>query len=105
MLALLYLLQLPHHIQLTRDNLARLRQEMADAKAEIGKPFPQEQELQEKSARLAELDIALNIDKGHAPSHSDEAVAKRPRPSVLEQLKAPARSGSPNKKKREMEVR
>ena len=96
---------IPHHIQLTRDNLARLRQEMADAKAEIGKPFPQEQELQEKSARLAELDIALNIDKGHAPSHSDEAVAKRPRPSVLEQLKAPARSGSPNKKKREMEAR
>ena len=95
---------IPHHIQLTRDNLARLRQEMEDAKVEIGKPFPQEQELQEKSARLAELDIALNIDKKHAPSRNDEAIAKKPRPSVLEQLKVPCRSGSA-RRHRETEVR
>ena len=29
---------------------------------ELGKPFPQEDELRVKSARLAELNIALNID-------------------------------------------
>ena len=95
---------IPHHIQLTQDNLARLRQEMEDAKAEIGKPFPQEKELQEKSARLVELDAALNIDKRHAPSHDEEAIAKKPRLSVQEQLKAPCRSGS-TKRHREMEVR
>ena len=95
---------IPHHIQLTQDNLARLKQEMQDAKAEIGKPFPQEKELQEKSTRLAELDAALNIDKRHAPSHDEEAVAKKPRLSVREQLKAPCRSGS-TKRHREMEVR
>ena len=34
------------------------------AKLEIEKPFPQEAELQEKSARLAELDAALNMEAG-----------------------------------------
>jgi len=95
---------IPHDIGLTQNHLARLRQEMADAKAEIGKPFPQEKELQEKSARLAELDAALNIDKRHAPSRDEEAVAKKPRTSVLEQLKAPSRSGS-TKRHRETEAR
>lgn len=36
---------------------------MATAKAELGKPFPQEEELRTKSARLAELDAALNLDR------------------------------------------
>ena len=35
---------------------------MATAKAELGKPFPQEEELRTKSARLAELDAKLNLD-------------------------------------------
>jgi len=34
------------------------------ARLEIEKPFPQETELQEKSARLAELDVALNMEAG-----------------------------------------
>lgn len=36
---------------------------MENAKAEVEKPFAQEQELSEKTARLAELDALLNIDK------------------------------------------
>mgnify|MGYP006911767934 CR=1 FL=1 len=36
---------------------------MQNAKAEAEKPFPQEQELAEKTARLAELDALLNIDR------------------------------------------
>ena len=35
----------------------------AAAKAELGKPFPQEEELKTKSARLAELDAELNMDQ------------------------------------------
>ena len=43
---------------------------MVAAKAEIGKPFPQESELRTKSARLAELDAALNMDQhAAAPGH------------------------------------
>ena len=45
-----------------QDKLDTLHTQMETAKAELGKPFPQEQELKEKSARLAELNIELNID-------------------------------------------
>ncbi|MEI3219960.1 MAG: hypothetical protein V8S08_10535, partial [Lachnoclostridium sp.] len=37
--------------------------QMEAAKAELGKPFPQEEELRVKSARLAELNAELNIDE------------------------------------------
>ncbi len=36
---------------------------MATAKAELGKLFPQEEELHSKSTRLAELDAKLSLDK------------------------------------------
>ena len=42
--------------------LENLHNQQEAAKAELGKPFPQEAELAEKSARLAELDAALNMD-------------------------------------------
>lgn len=40
-----------------------IKQQMNMAKAELGKPFPQEAELKVKSARLAELDSELNMDR------------------------------------------
>ena len=43
--------------------LVTLKEQMGNAKAEVEKPFAQEQELSEKTARLAELDALLNIDK------------------------------------------
>ena len=37
---------------------------MESAQQEVGRPFPQEQELRDKLARIAELDIALKmVDK------------------------------------------
>ena len=65
----------------------------------LGKPFPQEAELQAKSARLAELDAALNIDSSH--SQGEQAIAKSARPSVLESLKRPLppREKAPDKSK------
>ena len=45
------------------NKLNDLRQQMATAKAELGKPFPQEEELRTKSARLAALDAKLNLDR------------------------------------------
>lgn len=50
-------------IETTKQKLDSLYQQQEDAKAELGKPFPQEAELQQKSARLAELDAALNMDE------------------------------------------
>ena len=81
--------------------LENLQQQRDAAKTEAGKAFPQEAELREKSARLAELDASLNIDKSSKPDRK-EHVAKKP--SVLEQLKAPCRSGS-TKRHRETEAR
>ena len=44
-----------------QEKLDSLYAQMETAKAELGKPFPQEQELKEKSARLAQLNIELNL--------------------------------------------
>ena len=44
-------------------NLADEIKNMEKAKAEIGKPFPQEKELQEKTKRLTELNVVLNLDE------------------------------------------
>ena len=44
-----------------KTKLANLLQQQKAAKAEAGKPFPQEEELRLKSARLAELDAELNL--------------------------------------------
>ena len=51
--------------------LASLRQQLEDTKAQLGKPFLQEEELKQKSARLAELDTLLNI--GGKPSGEQAA--------------------------------
>ncbi len=45
------------------EQLAHTRQQLESAKLEIQKPFPQEDALKEKSARLDELNILLNLDK------------------------------------------
>ena len=75
-----------------QSKLESLYSQMETAKAELGKPFPQESELRVKSARLAELNIALNIDdKTPLEALADEApvrteVAKSAKPSVLQKL-------------------
>lgn len=43
--------------------LADLHKQMENAKEALAKPFPQEEELERKSARLAELDAELNMDR------------------------------------------
>ena len=53
---------MPERLQSVRDKLDSLYVQVEQAKAELGKPFPQEEELRQKSARLAELNAELNID-------------------------------------------
>ena len=83
---------MPDRLQNVRNTLDALTAQMEAAKAELGKPFPQEEELRVKSARLAELNAELNIDE-RTPMEQladDSAIsAKAERPSVLAKLKAP----------------
>ncbi len=46
-----------------REELANVNVQLDNAKQEMEKPFPQEDELKTKSARLDELNILLNMDK------------------------------------------
>ena len=47
----------------TEAQLENVKVQLENAKAEVEKPFPQEEELQQKTARLNELNIKLNMDK------------------------------------------
>ena len=77
----------------TQNKLDTLQQQLATAKEEVAKPFPKEQELAEKSERLAELNALLNMDEKGPSEALDEGaeesiVADSPRkPSVLGKLK------------------
>ena len=55
---------IPNRLERSKNALEELQNQREAAKEECGKPFPQETELREKSARLAELDAALNIEQG-----------------------------------------
>ena len=76
-------------LERVQNELMNLENQQNAAREELQKAFPQEQELAEKSARLAELDAALNMDDSHseADSISEEKETGR-RPSVLADLKA-----------------
>ena len=53
--------KLPEHLEEAKAKLADLHRQLESAKVEAARPFDLELELQQKSARLAELDAALNI--------------------------------------------
>ena len=67
---------LPDRMAKVQARLDATKQQMAAAKAELGKPFPQEEELKTKSARLAELDAELNMDQ-RAVSREKSAEQER----------------------------
>ena len=99
------LAQMPQRLEAVKNQLDNLYQQQAAAKAEVGKPFPQEQELRDKSARLAELDVLLNMDGRGRPA-PETVIAKSSRPSVLEGLKRPVpRNPDKKPKHHEQEVR
>ena len=68
---------IPRRIQNVENKLNDLNQQMATAKAELGKPFPQEEELKTKSARLAELDAKLNLDRPAAQAEKKKPEQER----------------------------
>ena len=94
------LAQMPERYKTVQGRLENVQAQLATAKAELGKPFPQEAELQEKAARLAELNAELNIDDRTPMERAAETgAAKAARTSVLEKLKAPSVHGAGEKKK------
>ena len=78
----------PERITSAENELTTLHQQQAAAQIEVEKPFPQEEELAEKSARLAELNAQLDVDeKNHEPEQDEEEQEDSPRrPSVLAAL-------------------
>ena len=97
--------KMPERLRSVQEQLENLYNQQAAAKAEVGKPFPQEQELAAKTARLIELDMELNLD-GKGQPQPEQAIAKSARPSVLDRLKAPPVHSAPEKPhKKEMEAR
>ena len=78
----------PERITAAENELTTLHQQQAAAQIEVEKPFPQEEELTEKSARLAELNAQLDVDeKSHDPEQDEEEQEDAPRrPSVLAAL-------------------
>ena len=91
--------------------LDSLYAQMETAKQDLGKPFPQEAELKQKAARLAELNIALNIDdKTPLEAMAEEAppraeIAKSVKPSVLQKLHSYGIQSRTEPKKSKEEVR
>ncbi len=76
---------IPAKLEKAEQQLDSLRSQQEAAQAELGKPFPQEAELTEKSARLAELDALLNMDdRGNDDPDCERTTEK---PSVLAELR------------------
>ena len=70
--------RIPQSLEAHREELVRLQGEMENAKQEIEKPFLQEQELAEKSARLAELNAVLDHEeKGGEEPEKDKGTIKK----------------------------
>ena len=99
--------QIPARIQAAQAQLENVQNQLETAKAEVNKPFPQEEELRTKSARLHELNAELNIDERSSMERAaDDIVAKSEKPSVLGKLKSiqPQVSSNSVKKKTHEEV-
>ncbi len=93
---------IPQRLEKAEQKLDGLYQQQETAKAEVGKPFPQEAELVEKSARLSELDALLNMDERDSSPELSEGEEK---PSVLADLKNRAKNTPPPHEGKEEEVR
>ena len=107
---------IPNNLTAAKAQLEDYEKQTVTAKEEMVKPFPQEEELQAKSARLAELNAELNMDGQHQQQEEtesndapEEEIAKAVRPaSILERLNRPcpaAVAHTPNRTAKTMEAR
>lgn len=87
----------PDRLEKAREQLTNLQNQQEATRAELGKPFPQEAELAQKSARLAELNAELNMDDKSTTEQTEE------RPSVLADLKSKSERIPPARRSEEKE--
>ena len=99
------LAQMPQRLKAFQTQLDETCHQQEAAKAELGKPFPFEEELRDKTARLIFLDAELNLDANKG-GQTEQVIAKSARPSVLDKLRSqPAPIKTDKKQKRHEEVR
>lgn len=98
------LAQMPQRLTSYQTQLEETYHQQEAAKVELAKPFPYEEELRDKTARLIFLDAELNLDANKG-GQQEQAVAKA-RPSVLDKLRSQsAPSRNDKKQKHHEEVR
>ncbi len=86
-------------LEWSKQALKDLYAQQEQTREELSKPFPQQEELTQKEARLAELDAELNMDKGSAgeeekedheeahPEENSDPVTEMPTPLDISFLK------------------
>ncbi len=99
---------IPGRIQAAQAQLVSAREQLETAKLEVGKPFPQEEELKTKNARLIELNAELDIEKQTSMTPAEDSAEKQEKkPSILARLqsqKTQPTVSNPNKIQRKEEV-
>lgn len=103
--------KIPENLVRNRERLENLQTELASTKEEAARPFPQEEELEQKSARLSQLNKELDNEEKQPktePAREEENEREAPggKPSILKALKqfdrpAPAASGPAKEARRE----
>jgi len=78
--------KLPEKLQQAEQKLESLYFQVEAAKAELGKPFAQEELLAEKSARLVELDSLLSLDAADAVAETSQGEKSAPVVSTSSQI-------------------
>lgn len=81
------LAQMPQRLKAFQTQLDDTYHQQEAAKAELAKPFPYEEELRDKTARLIFLDAELNMAANESQPQ-EQMMAKSVRPSILEKLKS-----------------
>ena len=80
----------PEKLSEAQQRLETVYEQLANVKEEVGKPFPKEEELNQKLERLSELNALLNMDEREDAeaevSESDEKEERPARGSIHEKL-------------------
>ena len=80
----------PEKLAEAEQRLETVQEQMTNAKEEVGKPFPKEEELNQKLERLSELNALLNMDEREdtetEQSESKEKEERQARGSIHEKL-------------------
>ena len=81
----LHMEKITEHLANARSQLAHTTEQLENARTEMTAPFPKEAELAEKTRRLNELNVLLNLNEQDRPVMADEPdEGDRIRPKAAE---------------------